>query len=176
MDVLAHTLWANAGAKKLNNSLKRKNKPPISIRWASFWGVFPDIFAFGLPVFLSIFSILRGYSTFNDFSHHGQLDNYGLSNVLYNYSHSLIIFLVVFSIVSLITKKFRWEMLGWALHIFLDIPTHSVKFFPTPFLFPISKYVFPNGFSWAEPWFMVLNYGSLVFVLYLLYKKQNKTT
>jgi hypothetical protein len=50
--------------------------------------------------------------------------------------------------------------LAWLGHILVDIPTHSKRFFPTPFLWPISDYKV-DGISWGVRWFMLANYGSL---------------
>jgi len=36
MDILAHTLWAKAGAKKVNKIFEEKNKPKISVGWTAF--------------------------------------------------------------------------------------------------------------------------------------------
>ena len=49
MDIFAHSLWANALARKGKETLEKKGKPPINIAWATFFGVFPDLFAFTIP-------------------------------------------------------------------------------------------------------------------------------
>jgi hypothetical protein len=162
MDILAHMLWANAGARKVNTVLEEKKIPTIHIWWAAFWGIFPDLFAFGAPMIVSIVAFLTGQITFGGISHHGVSGGFDLASSLYNYSHSLVIFVAVFLIVWAYYRRPRWELLGWALHILIDIPTHSVTFFPTPFLWPISNYHFPYGFSWRENWFMVINYIALL--------------
>jgi hypothetical protein len=68
-------------------------------------------------------------------------------------------------------------MLGWLLHIILDIPSHSIDFFATPFLFPVSDYVFQYGARWSIPWFMILNYSLLLILfVYLFFIKKKKCT
>ena len=59
-------------------------------------------------------------------------------------------FALVFGLIWLVRKKPFVPMLAWLLHIAIDIPTHSVQFFPTPFLEPISSYVV-NGIMWGQP-------------------------
>ncbi len=174
MDVFAHTLWANAGARKVNESLEKKHKKPISVGWTGFWGVFPDLFAFGIPITISILGLIFGNVAFGDFSHHDIPGQQGLSAELYNYSHSLVIFAGMFLLTWLFLKRPPYELLGWALHILIDIPTHRLGFYPTPFLFPISAYRFPYGISWADSWFMIVNYSALaiVFSRFFLKKKQ----
>jgi len=48
------------------------------------------------------------------------------------------------------------------------ILTHSYRFYPTPFLWPISAWRF-HGLSWRTPWFMVLNYSTLL-MIYLFFR------
>lgn len=181
MDIFAHSLWASAGALKINDNLEEKKKRKISIIWSALWGVFPDFFAFGIPSLLSFYAIIFGSATFESLSHHGphltNSDNtFNLASNLYQYSHSLIIFLIIFGIVWYLRKKPWLAMFGWGLHILLDIPSHSLKFFPTPFLFPFSEYRFPYGVQWADKWFMIFNYSALliIFLYFLFRKKVNK--
>jgi hypothetical protein len=49
----------------------------------------------------------------------------------------------------------------------LDIPSHSRAFFPTPFLWPLSKVTF-DGVDWTTPRVMVANYVALAIVYALL--------
>ena len=67
-------------------------------------------------------------------------------------------------IVWLVFKRPRYELLGWTLHILIDIPSHSATFYPTPFLWPISDYRFLSGVSWSNPTYMVINYSLLAVV------------
>ena len=78
---------------------------------------------------------------------------------------------LLINIIYLIKKKFHVFLLGWPLHILIDVPTHSSKIFPTPFLFPISNYTF-NGISWGNPIFMLINYSALFIVYLFLFRKK----
>jgi hypothetical protein len=186
MDIFAHTLWTGGIAKTVNNSREKKGKRLLSVFWATFWGVAPDLFAFG-PAFLLMFiGILAGGFHIGDIpkpDFHGVEDHpegnfpYAyLSFALYNLSHSLVIFSLVFALVWIIRRAPYVELLGWLLHILIDIPTHSRLFYPTPILYPISQFEI-SGISWGTPWFMMLNYGALLlFYLYLIFFEKKKPT
>jgi len=180
MDILAHSLWNTAGAKKLNESFEKKGKRKIPILWAAFWGIFPDIFAFGISSILSIYAVISSNEKFSQFLNHGPLvqgvdKTFDLAHFLYQFSHSLIIFAVVFGVVWFILKRPALAMLGWGVHICLDIFSHSLQFFPTPFLFPLSNYVFPYGIRWSNPGFMIVNYTLLFIVcIFYIFKKKKK--
>ena len=91
---------------------------------------------------------------------------------LYNITHSLVVFFLVFILVSWLSKRFFWSMTAWAMHILIDIPTHSYNFFPTPFLWPISSYKV-DGISWGTPWFMVVNYSAIVITYVIIYYRMS---
>ncbi len=113
----------------------------------------PDLIAFG-PYFILAF---LGLVPRPGFYLSGHLPPFAIPQfvyALYSISHSLIVFAVVFGIVWLILKKPRLTMLAWAFHIVLDIPTHDISFFPTPFLWPFSHFEV-NGVSWAHPMVLV---------------------
>lgn len=179
MDTFSHGLWAGLSAKALGSKIKQ----PLNFGKAFIWGVFPDLFAFTIPFVYLIGSSVFGNGDFH-FGPPRELQEPAVTNggwifqltpILYSLSHSLFVFALIFGIVSVIwmkrKKRIPYEMLGWVLHILMDIPTHSYKFYPTPFLWPISEYKF-DGISWGQTWFMVLNYSSLaVFAIYLRYRK-----
>ena len=166
MDILAHTLWANAGARGMNRLREKKGKPKLMHPgWTGFWGVFPDFFAFTIPFIAMVWRVIVGKADPSHWhDHHAVLGGFDLAAYLYQYSHSLVIWAAVFLIVWAIYKRPRYELLGWALHILIDIPSHSIGFYPTPFLFPISEYRFPYGLPWSNIWYMIINYAALVAV------------
>jgi hypothetical protein len=86
---------------------------------------------------------------------------------LYQISHSLFVFSAAFGLVWLIRRRPVLEMLGWPLHILIDIPSHTLRFFPTPFLWPVSSYHF-DGISWGNRWFMLVNYSAILAVYLVL--------
>lgn len=157
MDIFAHGLWANAiFYKKYQTDWKNR-------WWAIAFGVLPDLVSFS-PLF--IYAFLARSQFWDLVSKNAWVARYASES--YNYTHSAILFTLIFVIVLLIRRgKVWWPMFGWALHIVIDIFTHK-GFYETPFLFPISGYRFDHGVQWGEHWFMALNYG-LMIVVYLLF-------
>lgn len=152
MDVVAHFLWSYAFFHAQTYALL-----------AGLFGVLPDLFAF-LPFF--VYRMLKGKFRF------GKPDVADIPQWvfrLYSYSHSIPVFAVVFAIVWAAFGP-QWYLLAWLVHILMDIPTHTKAFFPTPFLYPLSKFTF-SGIDWATPWFMLLNYGSIGLVYLMVYFK-----
>jgi hypothetical protein len=91
---------------------------------------------------------------------------------LYHCSHSLLVFAAVFGLVWAILGRPVLEMVGWALHILIDVLTHK-GIFAVHFLWPLSNYGF-NGIRWEERWFLALNYAALLAVLAWLWVHARK--
>jgi hypothetical protein len=185
MDILAHGLWAGAAAKASNIKKVKNQKRPVKLWLTVLFGVFPDLFAFALSFSWSIGSRIFPFIPPIEHVRPDQMEPvtqngrfvFHLTHALYNISHSLFIFFIAFGIVWMIFRRPIWEMGGWLIHILMDIPSHSYRFFPTPFLWPISDFKV-DGISWATPWFMAFNYSSLLIVylgLYLIKRAQNLT-
>ncbi|MBP7006733.1 MAG: hypothetical protein KBC44_01725 [Candidatus Pacebacteria bacterium] len=184
MDILAHTLWANAGARGANAIAEQKSEPEETKKrkfhmhpgWTAFWGVFPDFFAFTIPFIILFYNVIFGGEDFLSFRDHHQFSgNFDIASYLYQFSHSVVIWAMIFILVWVISKRPRYELLGWLLHILIDIPSHSISFYPTPFLFPISEYRFPYGVSWANQIYMIVNYSFLAIVWsYIVIKKMRQ--
>ena len=81
----------------------------------------------------------------------------------YNVTHSLVVWAIAFFLFWMLLKRPPWLLGAWALHILCDIPTHIVSYFPTPFLWPLAT-PFVDGIPWSTPWFMAVNYASLLIV------------
>ncbi|MEK7195165.1 MAG: hypothetical protein AAB655_00550 [Patescibacteria group bacterium] len=175
MDIFAHGLWAAAAAKSANIKLSKRGRE-ISVVKTAFWGVFPDLFAFTIPFIWLVWNLVFGNLNLSDIPRPENIEPaardtfwvFNLSSTLYNISHSAIIFGIVFFLIYLILKRPVWEMSGWLLHVLIDIPTHSYRFYPTPVLWPISEWKFLYGFSWGVPWFIILNYSALAIVYIIL--------
>ncbi|MBI2450808.1 MAG: metal-dependent hydrolase [Parcubacteria group bacterium] len=179
MDVFSHGLWSGAVYKALNIK-KKKN---FNVWLAAFWGVFPDLFAFTIPFVWLFWNLFTGGMRFADFPRPEESEPptetrfpiFNLAAHLYNFSHSLLVFSLIFGVFWWIYKQPQWELGAWLLHILIDIPTHSYKFFPTPFLWPVSSWKF-NGIIWGTRWFIIANYLLLVIVYIILYiyKRRNQ--
>lgn len=146
MDILSHALWGGVG-------FGRKNRSDF---WAAFMlGMSPDLLAFGIPSITRIITALSGNGLPEEF--HGNMAYFpSYVFTLYSIGHSLVIFTLAFIAVWIFRKKPYIPLFAWFFHIFLDIFTHSIDFFPTPFLWPLSDYHF-DGQSWGQPLIFIPN-------------------
>ncbi len=160
MDIFSHGLWTGVIYSRVSRRIRL---------WAILFGVLPDLSSFGI---LFIQSLLLGWR-FGP-PQISSLPSYIF--ILYNITHSLVIWLFIFLIVWLIYKKPWWPLVAAIIHILIDIPLHSADFFPTPFLWPVSSYTF-NGYSWGHPNFLLVNYCSLVlaYIIWYLVTHRNRT-
>jgi hypothetical protein len=156
MDIISHGLWGSVAAG-------RKSKKSF---WTAFvFGVGPDLLSFGIFFGAGVLGLSHRPDWEAGPPDPQLIPRYVHS--LYDLTHSLVIFAVVFALVWLVRKKPLWEMSGWGLHVLMDIPSHSSRFFPTPFLYPVSDFTI-NGISWAQPVIFIPNVAGLV-VAYLLF-------
>jgi hypothetical protein len=156
VEIIAHGLWTAAAAVRASRSGARFRAP---LPWAVFWGVFPDLLAFGPPVAAGLwFWAVGGAAAEHGSRLHHHVD---LGIPLYPTGHSLVIFAGVFALASLAARRPIVSMLGWLLHILIDIPTHGHGYYPTRFLWPFSNYGF-NGIPWWNPWMMAASPAPLV--------------
>ncbi len=157
MDTLSHALWGKGlfGYRKY--------------RWYSFlFGALPDLFSFGIYFIHSIFfssSPLMGRPT------RSEIPEWVYS--LYDISHSLVIASIFIFIAYKINKEFAFPMLAWPAHIILDFFTHSIEFFPTPILWPISDFKF-DGIPWSNPIVFFANV-ICIFFLFIYRRKKSKS-
>ncbi len=193
MDFFSHVFWTWAAFK----ILKEKIRKPLNMKLAIFWGVFPDLFAFAIPIAWILIELLSGKISMSDLPGPEKIEpprqNFypvlQIVSTLYAIGHSFVIFFAVFIIItSLIFLKHKisqgavksiilksiipWELGGWLVHILIDIPTHSTQFYSTPFLWPISD-IRINGLSWGTPWFLALNY-LVIIIVYFAYLRKKK--
>ncbi len=153
MDIISHALWTNLIFKGL--PIEQKGLVVL-------FGVLPDIISFS---FLNFKHFVRKTLHFNA-PPLAVIPKYVFK--LYDITHSLVIWLAIFLILKILGLNW-WLVIyyGWGLHILLDIFTHTEEFFPTPILWPFSKFHF-SGINWSNKWFMLFNYAVLLF-LYLVF-------
>lgn len=163
MDFIFHGV-TNVALQKTIQKEKPKKK------WRFFlemflWGSLPDLIPFTFPVLVSIFSGIAFWAGENQIL----LD---FSKNTYQYTHSLVIFIFIFLLVRFVLKKWYWPLLGWGVHIIMDMPLHAPEYFPTPFLFPLSSWTLPFGISWATWWI----WGSLwvILIVWLTWLKKRR--
>ncbi len=153
MDILSHGLWGAV-------AFGRRSRPSF---WLAFvTGLAPDLLSFGILYF----AVALGLAEKPDFSHgtppESSIPRY--VHQLYDITHSLVIFLVVFLLVWAVRKQPVWELGAWGLHVLVDVPTHSHSFFPTPVLWPLFTWKF-DGWPWMNPAILIPNYV-LLFLCY----------
>ncbi len=165
MDVVSHGLW---GGLAFGRNSKRDY-------WlAFFFGVAPDVFSFGLLTIAQILGLGPDVDWSGGPPPISMIPNY--VSTLYDITHSLVVFALVFAIVWIIRKKAFIPLLAWPLHIVYDIFTHGKDFFPTPFLWPLFQFKI-DGISWSNPWIFFPNWIALIIAygLWRYYKRNKKT-
>ncbi|MDD5071130.1 MAG: metal-dependent hydrolase [Patescibacteria group bacterium] len=154
MDILSHALWTNLIFKEL----------PMEQRGvAVLFGLFPDLISFS---YMTVRNFFRRTLHFEAPMPSG-IPKYVFR--LYDITHSLVIWLAIFLILKILGLDLAVVIFyAWGLHIFLDIFTHTSEFFPTPILWPFSRFHF-SGINWSNKWFMLFNYAVLLFMYLVFY-------
>ncbi len=149
MDIVSHGLWGGI-------AFGRKNRKKF---WLAFFaGVAPDLFSFGFFTAGTVFGVHPSLNFENGPPDPALVPGY--VHALYDVTHSLVVFAVVFAALWYFLRRPVWEFAPWGLHILMDIPTHSSQFFPTPFLWPVSDFTV-DGIPWSHPWIFVPNVAVL---------------
>ena len=180
MDTLAHGLWGGVAFGQKNNQWK----------WAFVLGMCPDLFSFG-PFFLTHMGDIG-----ERWAHHrmGPPDPRTIPAYVshaYNVTHSLVVWIALVALCWGVSAYRRsggsaptrhdapspiqtlWPLGAWGLHILCDIPTHSTRFFPTPYLWPLPTPFF-NGHSWGNKTFMLANYSGVALTYAVLAYRKSK--
>lgn len=163
MEIVAHGLCAAAAAITATKTAKVR----VPLGWAVWWGVFPDVAAFGPPVVLGLWMRIAGTQPAAD-GHLLPHVHFGVP--LYPAAHSLVVFAAAFLAASIVARRPLYPLLGWLLHILIDIPTHSYSYYATRFLWPLSDFRI-DGIAWWTRWFWVATYAALAVAYYALWKK-----
>lgn len=151
MDVVAHGLWGGA------LFCRRGRKMFLA---AALLGMAPDLLSFG------VFHMTRPGWIIGRLA--GEISGPPALSILpayvfyaYNFTHSLVVFALAFSLLGFVKKSPPWILIAWLLHILCDIPTHAIGYFPTPFLWPFET-PFVDGIPWNTSWFLATNYVCLM--------------
>ena len=142
MDTISHGLWPYL--------IFYKNRRRL---WALVIGMLPDIVAFVPHFFVEHFW-------------GGQV----IFDTLYRVTHSLVIFMVTFSLIAIAIRSVPWIASAWGLHIVIDIFTHPQAYYPTPYLFPFDS-PFWFALDYRLPWFYAINYALLLGMFLLIRNK-----
>lgn len=163
MEIVAHGLWTAAAALAAKPSFSAR----IHIGWTVWWGVFPDVLAFGPMIAAGAWLRLAGAPSENGHA----IPHVHIGLPLYPAAHSLVVFALAFAVSSVLARRAVFSMLGWLLHILIDIPTHSLSYYATRFLWPLSG-VRVDGIAWWTPWFWAATYIALAAVYFLLWRQR----
>jgi membrane-bound metal-dependent hydrolase YbcI (DUF457 family) len=139
MDIVSHALWGGI-------ALGRRGRRAFAL--AAGISLLPDVLTEGLfgGFFLLHLGGMPGWE-----HGHPDISVYPLwAQHLYNVTHSLVVFAFAFLLVWALVRRPVWVVAAWGLHVLIDIPTHSLKLFPTPFLWPLSSFKI-NGANWGQP-------------------------
>ena len=166
MDVLAHALWSTAAGI----AARRKWHWRIHLGWLAAWSVFPDLAAFAIPAAVRIERFLTGAS--KTLLPDGSGPRFQWVFGVYNLSHSAVVWALCFGAVWLVARRPVLELLGWALHIAIDIFTHT-GFFAIQFLWPLSPVHF-DGIRWETPWLLAATYLALAAFFLTLWISRNR--
>lgn len=163
MEVVAHGLWAAAAV------VAGRNKAALRVGlWpAVWWAAFPDVLTFGTMGAYGLWLRMTGGAVAD---HGHMLPHAHIGLPLYQAGHSVLVWLVAFAAAWLLMRRAPLAMLGWALHIAIDIPTHSFSYYATRFLWPVSDFRV-DGIAWWTPWFWTATYISLAAVYGVLWSK-----
>lgn len=150
MDFVSHTLWGGA-------ALGRRSRR--AFLGAATVSLLPDLLTEGLFTTLSLMNV----GAMPDWSHgHPNVTAYPTwAQTLYSGTHSLVVFTLAFVLVWVLARRPVWVVAAWGVHVLLDIPTHSLALFPTPFLWPLSDFKV-DGLGWDNP--AVLGANALLLV------------
>lgn len=145
MDFISHALWGGI-------TIGRKSRK----FFLSAMGIslLPDLLTEGLFAMLYLAGIgdMPGW----DAGHPDIIDYPIWAQYLYSGTHSLILFVPVFLILWGWAGKPVWLAGAWGLHILIDIPTHTLELFPTPFLWPLSDFKV-DGIPWDQPTVIIID-------------------
>jgi membrane-bound metal-dependent hydrolase YbcI (DUF457 family) len=150
MDFVSHALW---GGVTLG---RRKRRNFLVVAGVS---ILPDVLTEGLFMILYLMDIggMPGWE-----SGHPNITDFPMfAQILYNITHSLVIFALVFVLLGIVARKPIWITAAWGLHILIDIPTHSLDLFPTPFLWPLSD-IKVDGIDWDSPVVLIIDITLLI--------------
>lgn len=166
MDFISHALWGGV-------AFGRKTRRAYLL--AAGISTIPDLLTEGLFFVLYLLNIggMPGWE-----NGHPDIIAYPLfAQTLHNITHSLVIFAVVFGMLWIVSGRPRWIVAVWGLHVLIDIPTHSLALFPTPFLWPISD-IRVSGIGWDSPMILAIDIILLIVVYslwsYTAYVRTNK--
>lgn len=164
MDILAHGLWAGIGIGFASRRWKLSRRTmALTVSMA----VAPDLVQL-LPLMIWApfsqdgWAVLRAYAqALPGFEPVMPPAVESLAHHLHCVMHSAVVAAAVTALLWGALRSFWIPLIGWWLHIVIDVFTHSAEFYPSPVLYPFTQRGF-DGLAWNTPWFLAVNYVALV--------------
>ena len=166
MDILAHALWAGAGA----GLARRHGKvPENAIAPIVVLAVLPDLLQF-VPVIIGIVVGEIAPGALLAFARAAPGEQQMLTPAILHISHHL--HCVMHSIVVaggvtfaawLLFRQRAVILAGWWSHILIDVFSHSAEYYAVPVFYPFTYRGF-DGLAWNTPVFFAVNYTLLALV------------
>ena len=145
MDILSHGLWGGI-------AFGRRSRRDYL--WTFGISLMPDVLGEGVMFGVAA---LTGMPLPSAEHGHPNITEFPLPlQQCYNATHSLVLFAAVFLAVWAVRRRTYLPLAAWGLHILIDIPTHSLALFPTPFLWPFSV-LKVDGMPWHTPAVLIPN-------------------
>jgi hypothetical protein len=177
LEILAHGLWAGAAAV----ALAPRQRPVRKVWWWTVvLGVMPDL-GHMLPVTGWAVTTLSSadwwqYATALPGQEPPMPETVRLwAHHLHCALHSAVVAALVTTVVWWRSSSFWLPLMGWWLHIVIDVFTHSAEFFPSPVFYPLTYWGF-DGLAWNSPTFLFANYLGLAFVWGLLWRARRRAS
>jgi hypothetical protein len=176
MDVIAHALWAGAAAQWLRH--RGRSVSGRMVAATVVVAVLPDVvplapavaWSFSEPAPLQF--LYENITALPGEGPEVPAFVHALSHHLHCILHSVIVAGAASALLWWARPRLALPLLGWWLHIALDIPTHSDDYYAVPFLYPIT-YWGVNGVAWTEPWLLALNYLALAGAYLWLWRRRD---
>lgn len=180
MDVVSHWFWGVLATRK-----------HVNWKVAGPMAVLPDLIAF-LPSF--VYSLAYGIERPSVDDTTVTSDFPAITWEVYQYTHSAVVVTFAVLLTWWFFSRFKIDRfksnfgeqhrskplmmafllwVPWYLNILLDIPSHTLQFFPTPIFYPISDFGV-NGTRWSTPIVLFTNVGVLLLLWIYVLSKDRK--
>jgi hypothetical protein len=170
MDVISHALWAGAAAQVARRRWRVTRR---TVAWTVALGVLPDLVMLVPVVSWSLFQPDALRLIYDFVRAIPGREPYlpplvvTLSHHAHCILHSAPISIAVTAVAWWLKPRLLFPLMGWWLHIVIDIPTHSSGYYAVPFLYPFT-YRGVDGIAWTTPWVLIANYAVLAFIYWRL--------
>ena len=161
MDLISHALWAGAAAEALH---RRGRFSRRDVAGAVALGAMPDLVG-ALPVLAASvggpapLKTLLAYAMAVPGTEPALQAGwaYALEHHLHCSAHSVIVLAIVTALALRWARAAAPSLLGWWLHLALDVPTHSDDYYAVTIFYPFTEWSF-DGIAWTNPIVLGTNY------------------